>query len=177
MNQRSSGQVVKVRRASTAQLTLSSQPPTARNIPEGCHATIRIPNPGSTSGVNVPSTSPANDSMYSLYCDGDGGLGRHPSNHRARSGINMDSPPSGLPIWPSDCPWVKGREMTCRTLVGDNAKAKIVRSGCHWCCENTREGKSSNSLVRVCTPHLRRIRLSYLLICGAQQVQSNDRRV
>lgn len=86
------------------QLTLSSHPPTARNIPEGCHATFRIPNPGSTSGVNVPKISPANDKIYSLYChgNGNGSLDRHPSNHHGLGyfgGVLTSKGPSHTARW------------------------------------------------------------------------------
>lgn len=37
-------------------------------MPDGCQTTFRIPNPGSGSGLNVPSTLPAKDKMNSLYC-------------------------------------------------------------------------------------------------------------
>jgi hypothetical protein len=41
--------------------TLSSQPPTARNIPLGCQTAFRMPKPGSGSGVKVACKSPAKD--------------------------------------------------------------------------------------------------------------------
>jgi hypothetical protein len=48
-------------------LTLSSQPPTARNSPVGCHATARMPRPGSRYGVNEDRTLPLRVSICSLY--------------------------------------------------------------------------------------------------------------
>lgn len=49
--------------------TLSSYPPTTRNVLLRCQVTARIPNPGSMSGVNVAIWSPAKDTMHNLYCD------------------------------------------------------------------------------------------------------------
>lgn len=47
-------------------VTLSSQPATTRNEPDGCHATLRMPKPRSGSGENEPRRSPASVRMYIL---------------------------------------------------------------------------------------------------------------
>jgi hypothetical protein len=43
------------------QHTLSSHPPTTRNIPLGCQATLRMPKPGSVSGEKVAKMVPDSD--------------------------------------------------------------------------------------------------------------------
>ena len=49
--------------------TLSSQPPTRMNEPDGCQATHRIPSPGSGAGLNVDTWTPGNVRIESLYWD------------------------------------------------------------------------------------------------------------
>src|SRR6266403_6050995 len=65
------GSATSVRTCSYSEIfedTLLSQPLTARNMSDGCQTTFRMPNPGSGSGLKLPSTSPARDKMNSLYC-------------------------------------------------------------------------------------------------------------